>query len=74
LTFAQADALRIVHGKPRYGVDFSEAHLVQETRLMHAVHFQKGCYLGRRSSRGCPAASGIAAAAAADCRHRRGAA
>jgi folate-binding protein YgfZ len=47
LTFAQADALRIVHGKPRYGVDFSEAHLVQETQLMHAVHFQKGCYLGQ---------------------------
>ncbi len=47
LTFGQADALRIVHGKPRYGVDFSDAHLVQETQLMHAVHFQKGCYLGQ---------------------------
>jgi aminomethyltransferase len=47
LTLAQADALRIVHGKPRYGVDFSDAHLVQETQLMHAVHFQKGCYLGQ---------------------------
>ena len=47
LTFEQADALRITHGKPRYGVDFSDAHLVQETQLMHAVHFQKGCYLGQ---------------------------
>ncbi len=47
LTFAQADALRIAHGKPRYGVDFSDAHLVQETQLMHAIHFQKGCYLGQ---------------------------
>jgi tRNA-modifying protein YgfZ len=46
-TFAQAEASRIRHGKPRYGVDFGEAHLVQETQLMHAVHFQKGCYLGQ---------------------------
>lgn len=47
LTLAQADALRITHGKPRFGVDFAEAHLVQETQLMHAIHFQKGCYLGQ---------------------------
>ncbi len=47
LTLLQADAIRITQGKPRYGVDFGEAHLVQETQLMHAVHFQKGCYLGQ---------------------------
>jgi len=47
LTFAQAESTRIAHGKPRFGVDFGEAHLVQETQLMHAVHFQKGCYLGQ---------------------------
>jgi len=47
LTIAQAESLRIAHGKPRFGVDFGEAHLVQETQLMHAVHFQKGCYLGQ---------------------------
>ena len=47
ITFNQADSTRIIHGKPRYGVDFGEAHLVQETQLMHAVHFQKGCYLGQ---------------------------
>ena len=47
ITFNQADSTRIIQGKPRYGVDFGEAHLVQETQLMHAVHFQKGCYLGQ---------------------------
>ena len=47
LTPTKADAIRITQGKPRFGVDFSEAHLVQETQLMHAVHFQKGCYLGQ---------------------------
>ena len=47
LTPTKADAIRIIQGKPRFGVDFGEAHLVQETQLMHAVHFQKGCYLGQ---------------------------
>ena len=47
ITFAQAESARIIHGKPRFGVDFGEAHLVQETQLMYAVHFQKGCYLGQ---------------------------
>jgi len=40
-------AVRLEQGKPRYGDDFSDAHLPQETQLMHAVHFNKGCYLGQ---------------------------
>lgn len=47
---ASAEAARIVrieHGKPRYGEDITENHLPQETQLLHAVHFNKGCYLGQ---------------------------
>jgi tRNA-modifying protein YgfZ len=33
--------------RPRYGVDFSEANIPQETQLLHALHFSKGCYLGQ---------------------------
>jgi folate-binding protein YgfZ len=32
---------------PRYGQDITETTLPQETRQMHALHFQKGCYLGQ---------------------------
>lgn len=42
-----AEVTRIERGVPRFGSDITEKHLVQETRLMHAVHFQKGCYLGQ---------------------------
>jgi folate-binding protein YgfZ len=38
---------RIERAYPRYGDDILEKHLVQETRLMHAVHFAKGCYIGQ---------------------------
>ncbi len=45
----EADALvaRIENGKPLYGKDFSAANLPQETQLLHAMHFNKGCYLGQ---------------------------
>jgi|HigsolmetaAR202D_1030399.scaffolds.fasta_scaffold05491_5 folate-binding protein YgfZ len=39
--------VRLENGKPRYGEDITERHLAQETRQMHAVSFQKGCYLGQ---------------------------
>jgi folate-binding protein YgfZ len=39
--------VRLENGKPRYGEDFSEKTLPQETGLMHALHFQKGCYIGQ---------------------------
>lgn len=42
-----AEAVRIENGRPRYGVDFSEANIPQETQQMQAIHFSKGCYLGQ---------------------------
>jgi folate-binding protein YgfZ len=47
---AGADDARVVRlemGKPRYGEDFSDKHLPHETQLLHAVNFNKGCYLGQ---------------------------
>lgn len=43
----QAETARILHGRPLYGVDIAESNLPQETQLMHAIHFAKGCYLGQ---------------------------
>lgn len=43
----EARTVRMEHARARYGDDFSEKHLVQETALLHAVHFRKGCYLGQ---------------------------
>ncbi len=42
-----ATAVRLEHGKPRYGEDITEQHLPQETQQLHAIHFSKGCYLGQ---------------------------
>jgi aminomethyltransferase len=42
-----ARVVRLENGIPRYGEEISERYLVQETRQMHAVDFQKGCYLGQ---------------------------
>jgi folate-binding protein YgfZ len=42
-----ARAVRIENGKPRYGEDIRETSLPQETQQMHAVSFNKGCYLGQ---------------------------
>jgi aminomethyltransferase len=43
-----ADIVRLEHGKPRYGVDFSATNIPQETLLTEiAVHFNKGCYIGQ---------------------------
>jgi len=44
---AETEAVRLETGRPRYGVDFSEANIPQETQLLHAVHSNKGCYLGQ---------------------------
>ena len=48
----QADAgeleiVRLEQGTPRYGQDLTERFLVQETGVLRAVHFSKGCYLGQ---------------------------
>ena len=42
-----ARIVRIENGKPRYGEDIRETTLPQETQQMHAVSFNKGCYLGQ---------------------------
>jgi aminomethyltransferase len=42
-----ARTVRLENGRPRYGEDITEAHLPQETQLLHALHFTKGCYLGQ---------------------------
>ncbi|MEN6534442.1 MAG: glycine cleavage T C-terminal barrel domain-containing protein [Bryobacteraceae bacterium] len=44
---ACARTVRIENGVPRYGDDFTEANLPQETGIARALHFNKGCYLGQ---------------------------
>lgn len=41
------EALRILSGVPRYGVDIHEKSLAQETGQTRALNFNKGCYLGQ---------------------------
>ncbi len=40
-------AVRLEYGRPRYGEDITELSLPQETQLLHALHFNKGCYIGQ---------------------------
>jgi folate-binding protein YgfZ len=42
-----AETARIENFVPKYGCEITEHTLPQETQQMHAVHFQKGCYLGQ---------------------------
>lgn len=42
-----ARQVRIENGHPRYGEEITERYLAQETALMRAVNFHKGCYLGQ---------------------------
>jgi folate-binding protein YgfZ len=42
-----AEAARIHNFRPRYGHDITDSSLPQETQQTHAIHFQKGCYLGQ---------------------------
>ena len=41
------EALRVLEGTPRYGVDITDRHLAQETAQTRALNFTKGCYLGQ---------------------------
>jgi folate-binding protein YgfZ len=41
------NVLRMEAGVPRYGIDFTEDHLLLEVGIDHAVSFTKGCYLGQ---------------------------
>jgi len=43
----EARLARIENGKPRYGEEIRDTSLPQETQQMHAVSFNKGCYLGQ---------------------------
>jgi folate-binding protein YgfZ len=42
-----ADLARMKHFIPVYGIDITERTLPQETQQAHALHFQKGCYIGQ---------------------------
>lgn len=42
-----AEIARIENGRARFGVDFTELNIAHETGLLHALHFNKGCYLGQ---------------------------
>jgi folate-binding protein YgfZ len=44
---AEARLMRVENGRPRFGEDFGERQIPHETRLLHAVSFSKGCYLGQ---------------------------
>ncbi len=46
-TSEEARLVRLENGIPRYGEDISERYLVHETQQLHAVHTNKGCYLGQ---------------------------
>jgi tRNA-modifying protein YgfZ len=39
--------VRIENGLPRFGEDIRETTLPQESQQLHAVSFQKGCYIGQ---------------------------
>ena len=41
------EAFRILESRPRYGADIRDRDLPQETAQSHALHFDKGCYLGQ---------------------------
>ena len=45
-----AEALRVEHGRPRYGVDLDETTMPQEAGINdRAVSFTKGCYVGQET-------------------------
>ncbi len=46
-TPADVRVVRLEHGSPRFGDDISSRYLAQETQMTHAVHSNKGCYLGQ---------------------------
>ncbi len=46
-TTEECRIVRLENGIPRYGEDITERYLVQETQAAHAVHSNKGCYLGQ---------------------------
>jgi folate-binding protein YgfZ len=50
LSEATAEAVRVEHGRPRYGVDLDESVIPQEAGLNErAISFHKGCYVGQET-------------------------
>jgi folate-binding protein YgfZ len=45
--FEAYESIRILAGRPRYGVDIGERDLPQETAQDRALNFRKGCYVGQ---------------------------
>ena len=41
------ETLRIESGKPRFGVDMTEATIPVEANLLEAISYTKGCYIGQ---------------------------
>jgi len=39
--------VRLESAHPRFGEDFCDQQIPHETQLLHAIHFNKGCYLGQ---------------------------
>jgi folate-binding protein YgfZ len=47
---AEAEIVRVEHGRPRYGVDLDDSVIPQEAGLNErAVSFTKGCYVGQET-------------------------
>jgi folate-binding protein YgfZ len=47
---ADAEVLRVEHGRPRYGIDIDDTVIPQEAGLNErAVSFTKGCYVGQET-------------------------
>lgn len=46
-TAEEARTVRIENARPRFSEDFGERQIPHETQLLHAISFQKGCYLGQ---------------------------
>ncbi|MFQ5509822.1 MAG: YgfZ/GcvT domain-containing protein [Leptospirillia bacterium] len=43
------ETLRIESGRPRFGVELDDGHIVLEAGLSDLVSFEKGCYLGQET-------------------------
>lgn len=41
------NTVRVENARPRYGADITDRQIPQETQIMRALHFSKGCYLGQ---------------------------
>lgn len=45
--FEACEIMRVVAGRPRYGIDIGDRDLPQETAQDRALNFRKGCYVGQ---------------------------